>query len=66
MKASWRKRISSLLLLTLVAWMLIACGSGSTASAPTNACSAGNSTASSSTPRLSRQNPMQVSIILIH
>lgn len=41
MKASWRYRISSLLLLSLFVWILSACGGGSTAATPTptpNSC----------------------------
>jgi NitT/TauT family transport system substrate-binding protein len=47
MKAFWRYRISSLLLLTILVWILSACGGGSTtaSSTPTpNSCGVGSST----------------------
>lgn len=52
MKAFWRRCISSMLLLSLFAWVLSACGSGNTASAPTlNSCGVTNGTpTTTSTP----------------
>ncbi len=50
MKAFWRNRLSSLLLLTLLAWILSACGGSGNSTPVPNACGITSSTTTSTTP----------------